>query len=107
MTVSKLIEAAGLEPVSVEEKDRDIEKVYCCDLLSVAMSRAPENGAWVTVMGNQNVIAVASLTEVSVVIIAEGMRFDQAAIDAAKGKVTLLRSPLPVYETAVKIGGLL
>ena len=64
------------------------------------MARAPEDSVWVTVMGNKNVIAVASLTDVACVVIAEGYDFDQDAVEAAKGQVTLLKSSLPVFETA-------
>ena len=106
MTVEQLIDQAGLEPVH-REPDRAVERVFCCDLLSVAMARAPEGSAWVTVMGNRNVIAVASLADVACVVLAEGYQFDADAIEAAAGKVTLLRSAAPVYETAAAIGQLL
>ena len=106
MTVEQLIDQAGLEPVH-REPDRAVEHVFCCDLLSVAMARAPEGSAWVTVMGNRNVIAVASLADVACVVLAEGYQFDADAIEAAAGKVTLLRSAAPVYETAAAIGRLL
>lgn len=87
----------------VLEEDREVSSVFCCDLLSIAMSRAPEDSAWVTVMGNKNVIAVAALTDVACVVIAEGYSFDEDAVEAAKGKVTLLSSQLPVFETAKMI----
>ena len=87
-----------------EEEDRAVEKIFCCDLLSVAMARAPEDSCWVTVMGNRNVIAVASLADVACVILAEGYAWDDDAIAAAKGKVTLMKTELPVYEAAVKVG---
>lgn len=106
MTVHELSEKTGFETVCNTD-NRDVTAVFCCDMLSIAMSRAPENGAWVTVIGNANVVAVATLTDVSCIIIAEGYDFDEAAIAAAQGKVQLMKSPLPSYETAVKIGNLL
>ena len=75
--------------------------------MALAMARAPEGAAWVTVMTNANVVAVASLAEVACVVLAEGYDYDEAALKAAKGKVILLRSGEPIYETAVKIGALL
>ncbi|MGE4483753.1 MAG: hypothetical protein AB7C97_01435 [Oscillospiraceae bacterium] len=101
MTVHDISEI--FKPV-VLEADRKVEAVFCCDLLSVAMARAPQDAAWVTVIGNANVVAVATLADVSCVVIAEGYSFDQAAIEAAKGRITLLRSDKPIYETAVRIG---
>ena len=106
MTVDGLCNALSFEVVSQEE-DREVNGVFCCDLLSVVMARAPENSVWVTVIGNVNTIAVASLTDVACIILAEGFFFDDAAISAAKGKVTLLRSGEPVYETAVSVGKLI
>jgi hypothetical protein len=106
MTVHKLSGLLPLTAVNTEE-DRAVAGVYCCDLLSVAMAKAPENSAWVTVIGNANTIAVATLADVSCIILAEGFSFDESAINAAKGKVTLLCSELPSYETAASIGALL
>ena len=99
MNVSDVAKIPQLELVSMEE-DRPVTSVFTCDLLSVCMAKAPEDGVWVTVMGNRNVIAVASLTDVACVIAAEGCSFDEEAVEAAKGRVTLLKSPLPVFETA-------
>ena len=106
MTVHEMAARCGLTAAN-SEPDRDYTSVYCCDLLSMAMAHAPEDGVWVTVMGNRNVVAVASLADVSAVVLAEGVQYDADAIEAAQGKVTLLRSDEPVYETAVKIGRLL
>ena len=106
MTVHELSEKLPLTPVGTEE-DRSVTGVFCCDLLSVAMARAPEDAAWVTVIGNANAVAVATLADVACIIIAEGYSFDEAAIEAAKGKVALFKSAQPTYEKAVSIGTLL
>ena len=106
MTIHELVSATGLEVIHMEP-DREASGMFCCDLLSVAMARAPADSIWVTVMGNRNVIAVASLADVACVVLAEGYQFDADAIEAAAGKVTLLRSAAPVYETAAAIGRLL
>ncbi len=106
MTVHELIDRSGL-PVVHLEPDRGVTKPFCCDLLSVAMARAPEGGVWVTVMGNRNVIAVASLADVACVVLAEGYEYDADAVSAAEGNVTLLRSSEPVYETALRLGQML
>ena len=102
MTTHEIVGNTQFNTVVLEE-DREVSSVFCCDLLSIAMSRAPEDSAWVTVMGNKNVIAVAALTDVACVVIAEGYSFDEDAVEAAKGKVTLLSSQLPVFETAKMI----
>lgn len=106
MTVREAAERCGLSIVC-GEGERDISSVYCCDLLSVVMGRAPADSAWVTVIGNVNTIAVATLADVACIVLAEGFSFDADALRAAEGKVTLLTSERPVYETACGIGALL
>ena len=103
MTVRELSERCGFD-LTCGEGEREVSSVYCCDLLSIVMGRAPAQSAWVTVIGNVNSIAVATLAEVSCIVLAEGFSYDADALSAAKGKVTLLTSGLPVYETACKIG---
>ena len=60
MTIQQLIDSGLFQVVNVgEETDREITVPFCCDLLSIAMGRAPAGCAWVTVMGNMNTLAVA------------------------------------------------
>jgi len=106
MTVNKLIGLLPLTAVNTEE-DRGVKCVFCCDLLSVAMAKAPEDSAWVTVIGNANTIAVATLADAACIVLSEGYEFDEAAVKAARGKITLIRSDKPSFETAVSIGELL
>jgi len=106
LTTHAMAKKLGLAAVNLEE-DRELTGVYCCDLLSIAMAHAKTDGAWVTVMGNANAVAVASLTDVACIVLAEGCSFDEAAIAAAKGKVSLFKSPNPIYETALAIGQIL
>jgi len=106
MTVNEMVERLPFA-MQRQENDREIKGVFCCDMLSVAMARAPEDSAWVTVIGNANTIAVATLADVACVILAEGYAFDDAAIKAAEGKIALFRSDKPSYETAAAIGAVL
>ncbi len=105
MTVKELIEASGYSLLHAGETgDEIITKTYCCDLLSIAMSRLPANSAWVTVMGNINTVAVAVLTECPCIILAEGASPDAAMLDKVKQQgIALLSTELPVFEAALKI----
>ncbi len=103
MKLSQFIEQTGFTVLCEGDTTRDVEKkIYCCDLLSYCMTKAPTDGVWVTVMGNMNVVAVASLTDTAVVIIADGTEPDDAALQKAQQQdVTMLKSAMPVYETAL------
>ncbi len=82
--------------------ERQIDGIYCCDLLSIVMGRAKANDLWITVMGNLNTIAVAVLSDVSCVLLAEGVAMDDAGIAKAKQQnVCVLAADCPVFETAI------
>lgn len=109
MTVEELIEK-GIFQVVVEGDDlsRQITGIFCCDLLSVAMGRAPSMSAWVTVMGNVNTIAVATLADVACVILAENAQLDDMCRARAQQQgVTLLATEEPVFEAALRVHQLL
>lgn len=81
---------------------RNIKGVFCCDLLSVVMGRAQADYAWITVMGNINSIAVALLSDVSCIILSEGMNLDNEAIEKAiQQDICVISSELPTYEIAL------
>lgn len=107
MLVKDLL-SQGFEPVAVADAERQVEGVYIGDLLSWVMGRAQMDNAWITIMSNLNVIAVASLADTSCVVLAEGVEMEEEVVNTALAKeVNILRSDLPIYETAVKLHDLL
>lgn len=107
MKVKDLLEH-GFTAVSMPDGDREIDGVYIGDLLSWVMGRAQMDNAWITIMTNVNVIAVATLADTSCVILAEGVAMPDELVDTATAKdVNILGSDEPIYETAVKLAGLL
>ena len=108
MTVQGLIDAIPLTVFHLDDPDRPVEEGYCGDLLSWVMGRAPTGGAWLTIMSNVNVAAVAALTDVSCVVLAEGVAPDPPLLERAKAQgITLLGTGQSVYDCAVQLGGLL
>ncbi len=100
MNVNELIEKTGWTLVC-GDGTREIHGGCCGDLLSRVMGNGPAGSAWITVQAHRNVIAIASLREFACVIFADGVRPDDALIDLATQEgVTLVVSPLSVYETA-------
>ncbi|NMA65863.1 MAG: hypothetical protein GX957_06420 [Clostridiaceae bacterium] len=61
-----------------------INGIYACDLLSHAMAKINTGDVWVTVHTNLNVVAVASLTEASCVVVPENIEIEQQTIERAK-----------------------
>jgi len=98
----------GFEPVSLPDGDRQIDGVYIGDLLSWVMGRAQMDNAWITIMTNVNVIAVASLADTSCVVLAEGVEMPEDIVATAQEKeINVLRSSEPIYETALRLAGLI
>jgi len=93
MTVNDFINRLGLEVLNLDDGEREITGGYTGDLLSWVMSRAQSGDAWVTIMTNINVIAVASLTDVACVIIAENAEVAPEIIERAEAQgINLLRT---------------
>ena len=104
MTVKELSAACDLEVVCLADCERNVSGAYVGDLLSWVMGRASCDNVWITIMSNANVIAVASLSDVSCVILAEGVKPDDDIIRLAKEKgINILSTTLPTFEAAVKI----
>jgi len=90
--------------IHMADGEREIKDVFCCDLLSIAMGKAPADSAWVTVMANVNTLAVASLTDVACVILAENATLDEAtAAKAAEQEISVFRSEKPIFSTALEV----
>lgn len=91
--------------VAIQGEEKMVEGVYCADLLSWAISRAPAGSAWCTVMGNVNALAVASLTEVAAVVLCEGATMDDAARNRATTEgICVVCTQLPTFEAGMAIG---
>ena len=92
----------GFTAVAIPDGGREISNVYIGDLLSWVMGRAKADGAWITIMSNINIVAVASLADVACIILAEGVTLDSTVAQTAEMKgVNVLTSDLPAYETAM------
>ncbi len=101
MTVRELAERCGFS-ILCGSGDREVSGgIYCCDLLSIVMGRAPADCAWVTVMGNLNSIAVAVMADCACIVLAEGMPLDPEAKDRGdREDVAVLATSQPVYQAA-------
>ena len=101
MTIKDLVEKLELKILVEGDLDREITGGYCGDLLSWVMGRAKSGDAWITIMSNINIIAVASLADVSCIILAEGVKLDRAIAETAGAKgVNILSFSKTAYDAA-------
>ena len=107
MTVTDLKNALSLTPVSLPEGDREVCGVYIGDLLSWVMGRAQADNVWLTIMSNLNIVAVATLSDVSCIILCEGVTLDEAVKNTAEAKgVNILATDQPAYAMAKRLAEL-
>ena len=108
MKVFELTEKLELTPLVRGNSEAEIQGCYIGDLLSLVMSRAQEGEVWLTVQTNVNIIAVAVLTEISCIIVTEGMDIPEETIaKAAEQGIPLFQSAQTSYELACALSKLL
>lgn len=104
MTVNELLARADLTAAALPDGDREVTGVYIGDLLSWVMGRATSGDAWITIMSNRNIAAVATLADTACVILAEGVQPDEGVAELAEQKgVNLLLSSVSAYDTALRL----
>ena len=104
MTVSELSSVCGFKAICLADGERSVEGAYVGDLLSWVMGRAKADDVWLTVMGNINAIAVATLADVSAIVLVESATLDSDALMRAnQQEVAIYATELPAYETALQI----
>ena len=104
MTVQELADKLALTAPALPDPHRQITGVYIGDLLSWVMGRAGEGDAWITIMSNRNIVAVALLADTACILLAEGVQPDEGVAQLAMEKgINLLCSPYSAYETALRL----
>lgn len=108
MTVNLLVEKLGAYALSLPDGEKIVRGCYAGDLLSRVMSKAHRGNVWVTIMSNINVPAVATISDLSCVIIAENHCPDEEVIAVARARgINILLMKESTYEICVKLSQLL
>ena len=108
MTVQELTGALSLTVYHLETPDRPVTSGYAGDLLSWVLGRAERDCAWLTIMSNQNVAAVALMAEAACVVLTEGVTPDGELLRRAAEKgVNLLGTELDTFTAAHRLAGML
>lgn len=108
MTVKQLAAALELKEICVCEDDREVTGGYAGDLLSWVMGRARSGDAWVTIMSNVNIVAVATLADPACIILSEGVEADSDTVARARSMgVNILGSEKNTFELCAEIAKLI
>lgn len=107
MTVDELTETGLFGVLNKGNEQGNIEKIYTCDLLSLAMTKNLSGCAWFTVIGNVNTVAVAVHTGASCIILCEGVQPDDDALrKAGEHNVSVFATDMHVFDAALKLNAL-
>ncbi|MDD4800920.1 MAG: serine kinase [Proteiniphilum sp.] len=102
MNLRQLAEKLGFTCLAGEAfLNRTPRWAYQSDLLSDVMGKAEAGMLWITSQVHRNIVAVASLREVSAIIVVNERQVEREVLDhAEEEKVVILASGLPAFETA-------
>lgn len=79
--------------------NKEIEGVFCGDLLSWVMAHSCEKNAWITVQTHLNVVAVAALKEMSCLIFVQEASIPEETLQKAQEEhIALVQTSLSAYE---------
>lgn len=102
--VADLVKDLDLKVLTDVYENREITTGYCCDMLSWAMSRLSDTSCWFTILNSMNVIAVASLSGCSAIVLTENVGMDEEVLrKAAEEGIPVLSSVRNTYESASEL----
>lgn len=109
MTVKDVQQALELKVFGGEKGlNSDVTGGYVSDLLSDVMGNATDGMAWITLQTHLNVMAIASLKDLSVVILVNGNKPEEDMLEKANEEnIPVLGTKLGTFETAGKLYQLL
>lgn len=109
MKVRELVEKLNLKVLSgAEGLDREIDGCYVSDLLSDVMGNAEMGNVWVTLQTHKNVMAIASLKELSCVVLVKGLTASDDTVEQSNEEgIPFLSTDMQTYDTVGRIYQLL
>jgi hypothetical protein len=84
VTVKNFAEKYGYRILCLPDANREIQGGYAGDLLSWVMGRLESDHAWVTIMSNVNIVAVAALADPACIILSENVAPDDGVLTRAE-----------------------
>lgn len=108
MTVNDLKNKLELTAITLPDGDREVTGCYIGDLLSWVMGAAKSGDAWITIMSNINIVAVAALCDTACIILSEGVTVDEEVKSAAETReINILSSTKSAFALASSISELI
>jgi predicted transcriptional regulator len=104
MTIKEMAAVLSAEICQSEFEDNNITGAYTSDLLSDVMAHAKDGGALITIQAHKNTVAVASLVNISVIVICNSRPLPDDMLEAAKDEgIAVIRTKENQFTVSGKI----
>ena len=108
MTIREAAAALGAEICQGEFTDSDLTGAYTSDLLSDVMANAKEGGALITIQAHKNTVAVATLVNITVIVVCNSRPLPEDMLEAAKDEgIAVIRTRENQFTVSGKLWDLL
>lgn len=100
MKLQELINSLSLEVKTASSNlTNDVTGGYVSDLLSDVIANSKEGNVWITLQTHQNIVAVATLKELSGIILVNNRTPDKETLKKAENEgLPIMVSHLPAFE---------
>jgi len=105
MILRRIIEELGLEEKTNSSNiANEVTGAYVSDLLSDVIANSKEGELWITLQAHPNIVAVASLKELSGIILVNNRQPEQETLKRAmEEEIPLMTTELPAFQLAGKL----
>ena len=105
MKLHRIVEELGLEVKSkVSNLDKEVSGGYASDLLSDVIANAKKDNVWITLQIHQNIVGVATLKELTGIIIVNGREPEKETLKKAEEEnIPIMVTELPAFEIVGKL----
>lgn len=109
MKLNQIVEELGLEVKSrVSNLNKEVSGGYASDLLSDVIANAKKDNIWVTLQIHQNIVGVATLKELTGIIIVNGRKPEEETLKkAGEEDIPIMVTGLTAFEIIGKLYRLL
>ena len=104
MTIREAAAKLGARIVQEEFEDLELRGAYTSDLLSDVIANAKDGGALITIQAHKNTVAVATLVNVSCIIICNNRPLPEDMLSTAKDEgIAVLLTPENQFNVSGKL----
>jgi hypothetical protein len=108
MTIREAAQALGAEIIQDEFDDVNLRGAYTSDLLSDVMANAKDGGALITIQAHKNTVAVATLVNITAIIVCNNRPVPDDMLSSAKEEsIAILLTKENQFTVSGKLYGLL